>query len=99
MKSASLILAVILLIGGLSAYGYYYPTFDGEAQAAPTVRQRIYFENCAAYHGERGDGKGPEAGRLKTQPRDFTGGIYKFVRRFPVLFLWRRISSGAFLKV
>ncbi len=78
MKSASLILAVILLIGGLSAYGYYYPTFDRDAQAAPTVGQRIYFESCAACHGERGDGKGPEAGRLKTQPRDFTGGIYKF---------------------
>jgi cytochrome c oxidase cbb3-type subunit I/II len=78
MKSASPILSVILLIGGLSAYGYYYPNFDGEAQAAPTVGQRIYFENCAACHGERGDGKGPEAGRLKTQPRDFTRGIYKF---------------------
>jgi mono/diheme cytochrome c family protein len=78
MKSVSLIFSVILLIGGLLAYGYYYPTFDGEAQAAPMVGQRVYLENCAACHGERGDGKGPEAGRLQTKPRDFTAGIYKF---------------------
>src|SRR6266567_1951483 len=40
--------------------------------------ERIYQENCAACHGEKGDGKGPQADRLKTKPRDFTTGIYKF---------------------
>src|SRR6266498_1726593 len=40
--------------------------------------ERIYLENCAACHGQKGDGKGPEADRLKTKPRDFTTGIYKF---------------------
>jgi len=40
--------------------------------------ERIYLENCAACHGQKGDGKGPEADRLKTKPRDFTTGQYKF---------------------
>jgi cytochrome c oxidase cbb3-type subunit 2 len=78
MKTASLIVSVILLIGGLSAYHYSYRSYAGEAQAAPTAGERIYLESCAACHGQRGDGKGPEADRLKTKPRDFTSGIYKF---------------------
>ena len=78
MKRASVILSVVLLIGGFSAYRYYHRNYAGEAQAAPTAGERVYLESCAACHGERGDGKGPEAARLKTKPRDFTGGIYKF---------------------
>src|SRR5918995_4663273 len=78
MKRASVIFSVVLLIGGLSAYQYYYRSYAREAQAAPTAGERVYLESCAACHGERGDGKGPEAERLKTKPRDFTGGVYKF---------------------
>jgi mono/diheme cytochrome c family protein len=78
MKKASLIVSVVLLIGGLSAYRYYDRSYAREAQAAPTAGERIYVESCAACHGQRGDGKGPEADRLKTKPRDFTGGVYKF---------------------
>ncbi|HWP22982.1 MAG TPA: c-type cytochrome [Candidatus Binatia bacterium] len=40
--------------------------------------ERIYTESCAACHGPKGDGNGPQADRLKTKPRDFTRGIYKF---------------------
>jgi len=40
--------------------------------------ERIYLENCAACHGDKGDSKGPQADKLKTKARDFTGGIYKF---------------------
>ena len=39
---------------------------------------KVYRDNCVACHGEKGDGKGPQADRLKTKPRDFTGGVYKF---------------------
>jgi mono/diheme cytochrome c family protein len=77
MKTASLIFSVILLTGGLPAY-QYYRSYAGEAQAAPTAGEKIYLESCAACHGQKGDGKGPEADRLKTKPRDFTSGIYKF---------------------
>src|SRR5918996_4651514 len=40
--------------------------------------ESIYVGNCAACHGTKGDGKGPEADRLKTKPRDFSTGHYKF---------------------
>jgi mono/diheme cytochrome c family protein len=76
MKRASVILLAVLLIGRLA--GYQYLRDAGEAQAAAASGERIYMENCAACHGEKGDGKGPEADRLKTKPRDFTVGIYKF---------------------
>jgi cytochrome c oxidase cbb3-type subunit 2 len=42
------------------------------------IGERVYQENCAACHGQKGDGKGPQADKLKTKPRDFTAGIYKF---------------------
>jgi mono/diheme cytochrome c family protein len=48
------------------------------AEIDVNVGERIYLENCAACHGEKGDGKGPEADRLKAKPRDFTTGKYKF---------------------
>jgi cytochrome c oxidase cbb3-type subunit 2 len=49
-----------------------------QAETHITLGKRIYLENCAACHGQRGDGKGPEADRLKTKPRDFTTGVYKY---------------------
>jgi cytochrome c oxidase cbb3-type subunit 2 len=55
----------------------YSRTREAHAQAA-LPGERIYLEHCAACHGPRGDGKGSEADRLKTKPRDFTGGVYKF---------------------
>jgi YHS domain-containing protein len=48
------------------------------AQSAVQLGERIYQENCVACHGVKGDGKGLEAQRLKTKPRGFTSGIYKF---------------------
>ncbi len=90
MKKAFLTVSVVLLIGGLSAYRYYDRGYAREAQAAPTAGERLYVESCAACHGQKGDGKGPEANRLKTKPRDFTGGIYKFRSTPPVLFLWTK---------
>ncbi len=39
---------------------------------------RVYLKYCIGCHGQYGDGKGPAARRLITQPRDFTRGIYKF---------------------
>jgi cytochrome c oxidase cbb3-type subunit 2 len=38
----------------------------------------VYDKYCVGCHGELGDGKGPAAVRLLTQPRDFTSGVYKF---------------------
>ena len=44
-----------------------------EAQGAA-----VYQRYCSGCHGMQGDGRGPAAGMLITQPRDFTGGIFKF---------------------
>jgi high-affinity iron transporter len=42
--------------------------------AAPSATRgkRLFDENCAACHGERGDGKGPNAAGLNPPPADFT---------------------------
>lgn len=48
------------------------------SKAVLQLGERVYVESCVACHGEKGDGKGPQAYRLKTKPRDFTKGIYKF---------------------
>lgn len=53
-------------------------TSVAHARTPDDLGARVYRENCAACHGERGDGKGPEAHRLHTKPRDFTRGLYKF---------------------
>jgi cytochrome c oxidase cbb3-type subunit I/II len=76
MKWAVLVFSFVLLVTSFSIYRYQ--SLTGQAQAASQTGQRVYVANCAACHGEKGDGKGPEAGRLKTKPRDFTRGIYKF---------------------
>ena len=78
MKRASLTYSVVFLAGGLSVYQSYCQSYAAEERATLTAGERIYLENCAACHGQRGDGKGAEADKLKTKPRDFTGGIYKF---------------------
>jgi len=43
-----------------------------------TLGKSIYQQNCASCHGDKGDGNGPQAGKLCTKPRNFTSGIYKF---------------------
>jgi cytochrome c oxidase cbb3-type subunit 2 len=77
MKKTLLVFSLVLLSGGFYAH-QFHRSDAGQAQVTSQAATRLYSENCAACHGERGDGNGPEAGRLKTQPRDFTGGIYKF---------------------
>jgi mono/diheme cytochrome c family protein len=70
---------LVLIFGLVLAYGSGYNGVQTvQAAADSRLGERLYVENCAACHGEKGDGKGPEAGRLKTKPRDFTTGNYKF---------------------
>ena len=50
------------------------------AQPGADVRlgEKVYRESCSACHGLGGNGRGQAASALKTKPRDFTTGIYKF---------------------
>jgi len=52
----------------------------GYNQRASLIRRGalVYDKYCVGCHGELGDGRGPAAERLLTQPRDFTSGVYKF---------------------
>jgi mono/diheme cytochrome c family protein len=45
--------------------------------AAPDLGRRVYLEQCAICHGDRGDGRGHAAHHFATPPRDFTSGRYK----------------------
>jgi cytochrome c oxidase cbb3-type subunit 2 len=38
----------------------------------------VYQRYCVGCHGTQGDGRGPAAPMLITQPRDFTSGVFKF---------------------
>jgi cytochrome c oxidase cbb3-type subunit I/II len=75
-----LVVLTFLVLGVVTISPDFWQSDKSIARAQPEVKlgERIYRENCAACHGERGDGKGPQAEKLKTKPRDFTSGIYKF---------------------
>ncbi len=75
-----LVVLTFLVLGVVTISSDFWQSDKSIARAQPEVKlgERIYRENCAACHGERGDGKGPQAEKLKTKPRDFTSGIYKF---------------------
>ena len=70
---------LLMMLGLLLVYEFLYDR-AAVVQAGADIKlgERAYLENCAACHGEKGDGKGPQANRLKTKPRDFTTGKYKF---------------------
>lgn len=61
--------------------------------------KRVYDQNCAVCHGEKGDGKGPAAAFLVPQPRDFVAGNFR-LRSTPMTGLptdedlFRSISLG-----
>lgn len=80
MKKASVSSLTALLILGLLLVSNLVneQLFRVQAATDDDLGARLYLENCATCHGKRGDGKGPEASRLKIKPRDFTTGNYKF---------------------
>jgi len=51
------------------------PDLGSEAQRQ--AGEALYGKYCSQCHGDKGDGKGPAASRLKPRPRDFTSGTYK----------------------
>jgi cytochrome c oxidase cbb3-type subunit 2 len=78
-KPLALISMVLLILGLLFLYEFGEDQVPvARAAADIELGKRLYLRNCVACHGENGDGKGPEAHRFKTKPRDFTTGIYKF---------------------
>lgn len=80
MKTILVIAVGVVLIIGLLTVKKHRDIGARLAWAVENLKpgQRLYQENCAACHGDNGDGKGPQANKLKTAPRDFNAGIYKF---------------------
>lgn len=80
MKTILVIAAGVVLILSLLTVKERQGVGERLARADDDVKlgERIYQENCAACHGDKGDGKGPQADRFSTKPRNFTSGIYKF---------------------
>jgi len=80
MKRLLIMTFLFLLLPGLFATYEFRPIGTAEVQAEGDLKlgERVYRENCVACHGEKGTGKGSSASTLKTKPRDFTTGIFKF---------------------
>jgi len=80
MKSILVIAVGVVLILGLLIAKEPRSVAARPAQAEDDLKpgERIYQVNCAACHGDKGDGKGLQADRLSTKPRNFTSGTYKF---------------------
>ncbi len=80
MKQYLKVAFLFVFLLGLFLTSKFLPIRSNAAEAEFDLKlgKQVYQENCAACHGEKGNGKGPSAGSLKTEPRDFTGGIYKF---------------------
>jgi cytochrome c oxidase cbb3-type subunit 2 len=79
IRLLTVVFGLLMILGVWSLYKFRH----GQApivlaQTDIRLGEKIYLENCAACHGAKGDGKGPEADRLKTKPRDFSTGHYKF---------------------
>jgi len=56
---------------------YPVPTKPADTQALAQRGKEVYTRNCAACHGEHGDGKGLCSAFLIPRPRDFTGAHYR----------------------
>ncbi|MDH3445942.1 MAG: c-type cytochrome [Deltaproteobacteria bacterium] len=80
MSKAFIAVSILVMILGILLLYDFGNERLSIVQAGTVVElgERIYLANCAACHGEKGDGKGPESNRLKIKPRDFTTGNYKF---------------------
>jgi mono/diheme cytochrome c family protein len=58
-----------------------YLWFGGLAPDSLTNSAALYAKNCAACHGENGDGTGPASGQTAKQPVAFTDFLYMTMRR------------------
>ncbi len=93
----ALIAALITLPSGC---GDGSPGPPRELEIPPTSNpqgEKLYENNCARCHGERGRGQGVDAAALAIKPRNFTRGVFKFTstRGLPTdQDLFRTITDG-----
>lgn len=68
----STLISSVLLTGSLSLAGVL-PSTPARVEAG----KALYSKNCAACHGEKGDGNGPAGKMMNPKPRDFKAGNFK----------------------
>jgi mono/diheme cytochrome c family protein len=85
MSPSRVAIAAVALTLACTEYrpqGFQEPLKLGDGKVIPAeVLARgevLYAQYCRACHGEKGDGKGPAAARMRPPPRDFTLGSFKF---------------------
>jgi mono/diheme cytochrome c family protein len=71
------------------AYVYSLSTSKDELE----MGKEIYQANCTICHGENGNGKGPQAASLSTQPSDFTS--QEFMAQFSIASFYQTVSDGS----
>lgn len=74
LRLACLFFSLSLLLGNIGDAGRLWADKGSSADRG----RQVYRMHCAVCHGERGNGQGPGAARLRTRPRDFTSGLFKF---------------------
>ncbi len=67
----------IAAVAGLAALTVEAQT-RAAAPAVSTQAKALYARECAACHGDQGDGEGPGAHIVNPNPRNFTLGVFKF---------------------
>ncbi|OGP27047.1 MAG: hypothetical protein A2038_01855 [Deltaproteobacteria bacterium GWA2_57_13] len=74
MKLTVFVATIATLLLGMSSLSARGEDTERDSRSG----EKVYRESCSACHGLGGNGRGQAASTLKTKPRDFTTGIYKF---------------------
>jgi len=77
LKAALCLVVLALLAGGLAGCGGGGPQDRLESPEAIQKGRELFTVNCAECHGRQGDGQGPRASVLVTQPTDFTDPVWR----------------------
>lgn len=70
-------LAIIVFSSTLVLYSCA-TSYNGSDYVSVARGKAVYHEACAPCHGDNGDGNGPVSVSLRTKPRDFKLGVFKF---------------------
>ncbi len=77
MKNLRLSIPVIAVILGFGIYSCS-SSYSGSDVVSVARGKAVFHEACAPCHGDNGDGQGPVSVSLRTKPRDFKTGTFRF---------------------
>ncbi len=77
MKDLRLFIPVVAAILSFGIYSCS-TSYNGSDAVSVERGKAVYHEACAPCHGDNGDGQGPVSVSLRTKPRDFRNGTFRF---------------------